>query len=57
MAPLPLSRHTHTPPAAGKWKSNAELVERIMPFVEPTWRRLESLRAAKDLRSGTHGAR
>ncbi len=56
-SPLPLSRHTHTPPAADKWKNNAELVERIIPFVEPTWRRLESLRAVKDLRSGTHGAR
>jgi hypothetical protein len=56
-SPLPLSRYTYTPPARGKWENNAEQVERIMPQVESTWRRLESLRVVKNLRSGTYGAR
>jgi LPS sulfotransferase NodH len=56
-SPLPLSRYTYTPPARGKWENNAEQVERIMPQVESTWRRLESLRVVKNLRSGTYDAR
>jgi hypothetical protein len=43
-APLPLSRHTHTPPAPGKWQANAAAIERMMPYVEETWRLLEALR-------------
>jgi hypothetical protein len=56
-SPLPLSRYTYTPPARDKWENNAEQVERIMPQIESTWRRLESLRVVKNLRSGTYGAR
>ncbi|MDP9090151.1 MAG: sulfotransferase [Pseudomonadota bacterium] len=56
-SPLPLSRYTQTPPLPGKWKNNAEQVERIMPQVEPTWRRLEALRAIKTPRSGIYAAR
>jgi len=43
-APLPLSRHTHTPPSAGKWQANATAIARVMPVVEDTWRRLGALR-------------
>jgi hypothetical protein len=42
--PLPLSRHTQTPPARDKWRRNADLVERVLPAVESTWRRLQQLR-------------
>lgn len=42
--PLPLSRHTHTPPAPDKWRKNAELIERVLPAVEGTWLRLQQLR-------------
>ena len=42
--PLPLSRHTHTPPAPDKWRKNAELVERVLPAVEGTWQRLRQIR-------------
>lgn len=41
--PLPLSRYTHTPPDENKWRRNAELVERVLPSVESTWRRLLAL--------------
>jgi hypothetical protein len=40
---LPLSRHTHTPPAPDKWRRNSELIERVIPSVQVTWERLESL--------------
>lgn len=42
-APLPLSRHTHTPPAPGKWRRNQALIDRVMPSIESTWLRLQSL--------------
>lgn len=42
--PLPLSRHTHTPPAPDKWRQNAALVDRVLPAVESTWLRLQQLR-------------
>ncbi len=42
--PLPLSRHTHTPPALDKWRSNEDLIGRILPGVESTWLRLQQLR-------------
>jgi hypothetical protein len=41
--PLPLSRYTHTPPDANKWRRNAELIEHVLPSVESTWRRLLAL--------------
>jgi LPS sulfotransferase NodH len=43
-APLPMSRYTLTPPAAGKWRNNQNLVERVLPSVQNTWNRLRSLR-------------
>jgi hypothetical protein len=42
--PLPLSRHTQTPPARDKWHKNADLIERVLPAVESTWLRLQQLR-------------
>jgi hypothetical protein len=42
--PLPLSRHTQTPPARDKWRQNADLIERVLPAVEGTWRRLQQFR-------------
>lgn len=41
--PLPLSRYTHTPPAAEKWRKNADLLEHVLPAVECTRQRLEQL--------------
>ena len=41
--PLPPSRHTLTPPARDKWKTNAEVIERVLPAVESTWLRLRQL--------------
>jgi hypothetical protein len=40
---LPLSRHTHTPPAPDKWRRNRELIEPLIPSVQAIWERLESL--------------
>ena len=40
--PLPLSRFTQTPPAADKWRINAAAIERIMPGVESTWKRIQT---------------
>jgi hypothetical protein len=42
-APLPWSRFTHTAPAPGKWAVNAAAIERVLPQVEATWRRLRAL--------------
>ena len=42
-AALPLSRYTQTPPGAGKWRAHADAIERVMPRVEATWRRLQAL--------------
>lgn len=41
--PLPLSRHTHTPPKADKWRKNEFEIARALPAVEDTWRALERL--------------
>jgi Sulfotransferase family/Aspartyl/Asparaginyl beta-hydroxylase len=43
-APLPLSRFTQTAPATDKWTMNTSLIERVLPDVAATWRRLQSLR-------------
>jgi Sulfotransferase family/Aspartyl/Asparaginyl beta-hydroxylase len=40
--PLPLSRFTQTPPAPDKWHRNAAGIERILPGVDPTWRKLQA---------------
>lgn len=40
---LPHSRYTLTPPAPGKWRRNAEAIERILPGLEETWARLRAL--------------
>ncbi len=42
--PLPLSRYTQTPPADGKWRRHEEAIQRVMPVVLGTWRRLKELR-------------
>ena len=42
-APLPLSRYTQTPPAAGKWRKHEATILRILPGVESTWQRLQAL--------------
>jgi len=42
--PLPLARHTLTPPAVDKWQRDVAAVQRVLPPVEPTWQRLLSLR-------------
>lgn len=41
--PLPLSRFTQTLPDVNKWQRNAAVIERVMPLVEPLWRRLLNL--------------
>jgi hypothetical protein len=38
--PLPLSRHTQTRPDPDKWKQNAAAIERVLPQLEATARRL-----------------
>ncbi|MGK7296820.1 MAG: sulfotransferase [Candidatus Wenzhouxiangella sp. M2_3B_020] len=38
---LPLSRHTLTPPDPDKWRRNADDLERVLPMVEDTRRRIE----------------
>jgi hypothetical protein len=44
-APLPLSRHTLTPPGAEKWRKNEAEILRVLPTLEPTWARLRALAA------------
>jgi hypothetical protein len=41
--PLPHSSQTHTPPAPDKWRRNEEAILRVLPALEPTWRRLQAL--------------
>src|SRR6266478_5628021 len=41
--PLPHSRYTYTAPAAEKWRVNAAEIERVLPELEVTWRRLRNL--------------
>jgi hypothetical protein len=43
-APLPPARYTQTLPAADKWLKNAASIERILPRVVSTWKRLQALR-------------
>jgi hypothetical protein len=42
-APLPWSRYTQTPPAADKWRRNEAAIDRVLPSVDATWRRLMAL--------------
>ena len=42
-AALPPSRYTLTAPAADKWRQNEASILRVLPTLEPTWRRLEAL--------------
>jgi hypothetical protein len=44
--PLPYSAFTLTPPRADKWREDGPQIERVLPLVEPVWRRLRELRAA-----------
>ncbi|HEY2678027.1 MAG TPA: sulfotransferase [Steroidobacteraceae bacterium] len=39
--PLPPARHTLTPPDPEKWKRHESAIERILPTLETTWRRLK----------------
>jgi hypothetical protein len=41
--PLPLSRNTKTAPDPDKWRSNGTEIERVLPGVAATWRRLQAL--------------
>ena len=43
-APLPLSRYTQTRPEEGKWRRNESEILRVLPSIEETLHRLESLR-------------
>lgn len=43
--PLPLSAHTHTPPRADKWLRNRQLIEPVLPQLEPILARLIALRS------------
>ena len=43
---LPVSRHTQTAPAPGKWRRNEQAVLSVLPGLEATWRELEALDAA-----------
>ncbi|GAC1623814.1 MAG: hypothetical protein NVS9B10_09100 [Nevskia sp.] len=40
---LPLSVHTHTPPAQDKWRRNEALIARVLPQVAPVLARLQAL--------------
>jgi hypothetical protein len=42
-APLPHSLFTLTPPEPNKWRHNEAAISRVLPTVEPTWRRLQEL--------------
>ena len=43
-AALPVSRHTLTPPEAGKWKKNAAEIEPLIPGLAPVLERLRAFR-------------
>lgn len=45
--PLPPSRQTHTPPATDKWRANAALLERVLPSLEATHKRLGEFQSPK----------
>jgi len=38
--PLPAAKHTLTPAHPQKWKRNESAIERVLPVIESTWRRL-----------------
>jgi len=40
---LPLSVHTHTPPARDKWRQNEALITRVLPSLESVLARLQAL--------------
>lgn len=42
--PLPASRYTLTAPAADKWRSNEAEIATVLPAVQATWQRLQTLR-------------
>jgi hypothetical protein len=46
---LPLSRYTHTAPAADKWRRREREVSSVLPSLRPTWERLEALAPAAAL--------
>jgi hypothetical protein len=39
--PLPHSRFTLTPPRADKWREDEPQINRVLPLIESTWRRLQ----------------
>jgi LPS sulfotransferase NodH len=43
-APLPASRYTLTAPAAEKWRANEAEIISVLPSVQATWQRLQTLR-------------
>jgi hypothetical protein len=42
--PLPASRYTLTAPAADKWRANEAEIATVLPAVQATWQRLQTLR-------------
>jgi len=48
--PLPAAKHTLTPADPLKWKRNEAAIERILPVMEPTWRRLLSVTRGNGIR-------
>lgn len=46
-APLPHSRYTQTPPQPGKWRRNADAIERVLPQVQATLEALQALQSPK----------
>ena len=46
-APLPPSGFTLTAPRAGKWREDEAEVSRVLPLVEPIWRRLQQATAGQ----------
>jgi Sulfotransferase family/Aspartyl/Asparaginyl beta-hydroxylase len=41
--PLPLSRYTLAPPAPEKWRKHEAQIAQVLPAIEGTWRRLQTL--------------
>lgn len=46
LAALPVARHTLSPPHPEKWRVNEAAVESVVPELEETWRRLQTLTGA-----------
>ncbi len=40
---LPLSRYTQAAPDPEKWRRHEAAILRVLPSIEPTWRRLQQL--------------